>query len=209
MNLTEGQIATLATFTHRQSWKADLRAAWETGNYRSLTLHNDGHLQQLRNTLGPAWLQAYRPGDTRVGWLKKGRQERISIKRTWFVNAYRIVDAEGVDMVQPWSSTKTDARQVARQMKITLIEGGSMTSLAEALAEVGDDNIKFQVLSSSVTNASQGRKATKITFETENGLLSPAELLHGDFKNIGLVVWVDRKKWDEALAAVKSRAVVK
>jgi hypothetical protein len=58
----------------------------------------------------------------KTGYLKKDRQERFNMKRAWFVNAWRIVDAQGVDMVQPWCNTKTDARRVAKQLNINLIE---------------------------------------------------------------------------------------
>lgn len=58
----------------------------------------------------------------RVGFLKLDRQERFNMKRAWFVNAYRIVDAEGNDMVQPWSNTKTEARATAKALGITLDE---------------------------------------------------------------------------------------
>lgn len=40
----------------------------------------------------------------------------------WFVNAYRIVDASRIDMVQPWMTTKAEARSTAKALGITLIE---------------------------------------------------------------------------------------
>ena len=63
----------------------------------------------------------------RVGYLKLDRQERFVNKRegstrAWFVNAWRIVDAEGKDMVQPWADTKTEARATAKDLGITLKE---------------------------------------------------------------------------------------
>lgn len=58
----------------------------------------------------------------KTGYLKKDRQERFNNKRGWFVNAWRIVDASGVDLVQPWSNTKTEARSVAKQLGIALLE---------------------------------------------------------------------------------------
>lgn len=59
---------------------------------------------------------------TRTGYLKKDRQERFNLKRAWFVNAYRIVDIDGKDIVQPWPNTKTEARQIAKELGIKLIE---------------------------------------------------------------------------------------
>ncbi|WP_031673210.1 hypothetical protein [Pseudomonas aeruginosa] len=57
------------------------------------------------------------------GYLKKDRQERFNLKRGWFVNAWRIVDEQGRDLVQPWPNTKTEARRVAHLLNIQLIEG--------------------------------------------------------------------------------------
>ena len=58
----------------------------------------------------------------KTGYLKKDRQERFNLKRAWFVNAWRIVDEAGKDMVQPWSNTKGEARSLAKTLGITLIE---------------------------------------------------------------------------------------
>lgn len=60
--------------------------------------------------------------EEKTGYLKKDQQERYNSKRAWFVNAWRIVDSKGVDMVQPWSNTKTEARETARALNIKLIE---------------------------------------------------------------------------------------
>ena len=57
-----------------------------------------------------------------VGILKKDQQERYNHKRAWFVNAWRIVDVDGSDMVQPWANTKGEARATAKSLNITLIE---------------------------------------------------------------------------------------
>jgi len=56
----------------------------------------------------------------KLGYLKKDHQERFNLKKGWFVVAWRIVDASGRDMVQPWSRTKTEARQTAKQLGIEL-----------------------------------------------------------------------------------------
>lgn len=66
----------------------------------------------------------------RIGYLKKDIQERVRIyskggknrTRAWFVNAWRIVDATGRDLVQPWSNTKGEARETAKALNIDLIE---------------------------------------------------------------------------------------
>ena len=59
---------------------------------------------------------------TKTGYLKKDSQERYNLRRAWFVNAWRIVDAKGVDMVQPWANTMGEARETAKRLGITLIE---------------------------------------------------------------------------------------
>lgn len=58
---------------------------------------------------------------SKSGYLKKDRQERFNMKQGWFVNAWRIVDAEGKDMVQPWSNTKTEAQELAKRLGIELL----------------------------------------------------------------------------------------
>lgn len=62
----------------------------------------------------------------KTGYIEKDRQERFANKRTggtraWYVNAWRIVDASGNDMVQPWCSTCKDARATAAQLGITIM----------------------------------------------------------------------------------------
>ena len=58
---------------------------------------------------------------SKQGYLMKDRQERFNMKRGWFVNAWRIVDSEGKDMVQPWSNTKTEARDTAKRLGILVL----------------------------------------------------------------------------------------
>ena len=58
----------------------------------------------------------------RIGYLKKDRQERYNSKRAWFVNAWRIVDENGKDIIQPWFDTKTEARAFCKLQGIKLIE---------------------------------------------------------------------------------------
>lgn len=56
----------------------------------------------------------------KTGYLKKDRMERFNLKRGWFVVAWRIVDEQGVDLVQPWPNTKSEARRLAVQLGIEL-----------------------------------------------------------------------------------------
>ena len=56
----------------------------------------------------------------KTGYLKKDRMERYDSKRGWFVNAWRIVDENGTDLVQPWPNTKSEVRRLAVQLGIEL-----------------------------------------------------------------------------------------
>ena len=56
----------------------------------------------------------------KTGYLKKDRMERYDSKRGWFVNAWRIVDENGTDLVQLWPNTKSEARRLAVQLGIEL-----------------------------------------------------------------------------------------
>ena len=58
----------------------------------------------------------------KIGYLKKDRQERFNMKRGWFVNAWRIVDKDGNDMVQPWSNTKKEALETAKAIGIKIVD---------------------------------------------------------------------------------------
>ena len=58
----------------------------------------------------------------KTAYLKKDMQERYNLKRGWFVNAWRLVDAKGNDLVQPWCNTKTEARNLAKKLNYNLIE---------------------------------------------------------------------------------------
>lgn len=53
-------------------------------------------------------------------WLLKDKQEHFNLKRGWLVNAYRIVDVCGVDVIQPWFSTKGEAIAVAKDLWLDL-----------------------------------------------------------------------------------------
>lgn len=56
----------------------------------------------------------------KTGYLKKDMMERYNSKRGWFVNAWRIVDENGKDMVQPWPNTESEAREIAKRLGIEL-----------------------------------------------------------------------------------------
>jgi len=58
--------------------------------------------------------------EARKGWYVKDRQERFNAKRSWLVNAWRIVDSNGIDMIQPGCNTKSEATVVAKQLGIKM-----------------------------------------------------------------------------------------
>jgi hypothetical protein len=63
--LTADELAALRGWADEQRprWKAALRLAWETGDYRGS--EHDADLQRIRNRLGPSWLAKYHlPGDS-------------------------------------------------------------------------------------------------------------------------------------------------
>lgn len=57
-----------------------------------------------------------------MAYLKKDWQERFNMKRGWFVTAWRVVDQNGKDLVQPWFNTKKEALDTAKRLGIE-IEG--------------------------------------------------------------------------------------
>lgn len=57
----------------------------------------------------------------KFGQIEQTQIERFNTKRAWFRNAYRIVDAAGVDMIQPYALTRGDARAIAADLDITLV----------------------------------------------------------------------------------------
>ena len=71
---------------HGRNWKAALRLAWETDDYRDA--EHDAALQQLRNRLGPSWVTKHRlpvdPSDERTGyhcWVVTSKKPYQT--RTW------------------------------------------------------------------------------------------------------------------------------
>ena len=38
----------------------------------------------------------------KIVFFKKDIEEKFNMRRAWFVRRYRLVDAKGIDLVQPW-----------------------------------------------------------------------------------------------------------
>lgn len=73
----------------------------------------------------------------KIGYIKKDRQERHNLKRGWFVNAWRIVDESGADMVQPWMKSKGEAKRLACQLGIELKEMvGELHTIEDQIGDV-------------------------------------------------------------------------
>lgn len=58
----------------------------------------------------------------KTGILKKDWIEKRSSRSIRFAVAWRIMDDQGRDMVQPWFDTKGEAREYARRQGILLKE---------------------------------------------------------------------------------------
>jgi hypothetical protein len=123
--MTIDQINALNRFALTHGWKHLLYSSWLRAAYPTGTLAADQVLlQQLRNNGGAELLETFRPrvdGYKRVGFLKQDRMERYNLKRGWFVNAWRIVNEAGADLIQPWSNRKSEARETADEVGICLI----------------------------------------------------------------------------------------
>lgn len=61
---------------------------------------------------------------SKTGTLVKDRVERYSrnMGKWYFVNAWRIVDNDGEDMIQPWQNTKGEAKKLAEKLNIKILE---------------------------------------------------------------------------------------
>jgi hypothetical protein len=66
-----------------------------------------------------------------IAYLKRDWKEKVRIvprgngrnrTRSWLVSAWRLVNAEGHDLVQPWFGKKSDAREFAESQGWTINE---------------------------------------------------------------------------------------
>lgn len=127
MMIDVAQLNALNRFalTYGRNWRTRLRTHWERDARPPLRTPDAdiALLRQVRNQ-APNLLFEFKPlptGYAQVGYLKKDHQERYNLTRGWYVTAWRIVDANGDDLVQPWSGTKTEARETAEQLRIYLL----------------------------------------------------------------------------------------
>lgn len=70
-------------------------------------------------------------------------------------------------------------------------------TFSELATQVGNDNIQFQMLSECVRNVQNGKKSSRVTFETtlEKGNdLGLSVAINRPSKFVGMVVWFPRDK---------------
>lgn len=74
--------------------------------------------------------------------------------------------------------------------------------MSELILAVGDENVVFQNLLNDAVTIDKTKRGTKITFYTD--AVQSEELMFGDSKNIGLVLWLPRDRVNAAVAKEKS-----
>lgn len=70
--------------------------------------------------------------------------------------------------------------------------------LSELIASYGDDKVQWQNLDQCASSLDMGKRGTKITFGTDERL-NPSGT-----ERLGLVVWLDRERVQEIVAASKA-----
>jgi hypothetical protein len=108
-------------------WRRRLVDALTAGkSMPSRTSQRDTELLRELYTLGGQdVIESFKPveaGYSKVANLRKDHVEKYNQARAWFVNAWRLVDYKGADVLQPWASTKTGAREMAREANVYVIE---------------------------------------------------------------------------------------
>lgn len=68
-------------------------------------------------------------------------------------------------------------------------------TLTEFFEKIGNENLAIQVLHDSIVSENKTKQDVEITFATE---YKNTQLL-GDSKRVGIVVWVDADKYNEAI----------
>lgn len=75
-------------------------------------------------------------------------------------------------------------------------------SIRELIEAVGHDNIKCQLLSECVTNATSTKNGTRVTLVTKH--MSPDDLIIPDRGAVGILLWLPREKVNAAMAEEKA-----
>ncbi len=120
MDITHINALNRFALQHQRGWREELSRCWLRAGYPSSTCDDDkALLQQLRNNGGPTILAAFTPRETDyryVAYLKKDRKERLTTRSARWVTAWRLVTADGIDIVLPWCDSKDEARSTAVEL---------------------------------------------------------------------------------------------
>lgn len=68
-------------------------------------------------------------------------------------------------------------------------------TLTEFLGKIGDENLAIQILHDSIISERKTKEDIEVTFATE----SKNTQLLGQSKRVGIVVWMDSDKYNEAI----------
>ena len=124
MNVEQINALNRFALKHGRTWRASLSRCWVLVKYpRDIGDTDAALLQQLRNNGGPAMLATFQPredGYQKVGYLKRDQMEVRSATDVHFGSAWRIVDADEQDLIQPWDNLLSSARDTAWQTGIYL-----------------------------------------------------------------------------------------
>lgn len=75
----------------------------------------------------------------KIGYLVRARKKRERTQgQSWMGTAWRIVDEDGQDLIQPWLDTKAHAMEIARQREYLLLERGMRLVHLEVLWDLRD-----------------------------------------------------------------------
>lgn len=119
--MTLDQLNALNRFAlkHGRAWRVALQLLWLT-DQRTLGDPNElALLRQLRNSGGPLLFKRFTPregGFVGVASLKATQVEHRTARTARMRTAWMLINDQGIDLVQPWATTKAEARNVAQHL---------------------------------------------------------------------------------------------
>ena len=93
-------------------------------------------------------------------------------------------------------------RRVEREQFITNYRKQPAMNMSELIKAYGDDKVQIQNLDTCIDSLNMNKGITKVTFGTEQPIT-----LDG-IEKLGIVVWFDRERVNEIIAAEKAARVV-
>jgi hypothetical protein len=87
--------------------------------------HDVELLREMHALTGLRVIANFKPiegGYAKVGCLRKDYFRKLNSERLWLVNAWRLVDHRGSDVVLPWSRSRKEARELGRAANVYIIE---------------------------------------------------------------------------------------